>query len=316
MKQLELLFCIILLLLNTSCHDNREVITPSNNEIMDTMEEYYIDEQGDLHVSTSLLTDVLEINALPDSQILEDENQRLLILTDPSDAYQHGILGDDLEATSVTIVQVVQQPRLITKFSVPEGWVIESIGPIWRDWDGDGQKEIILTLSDSTYGAKLVVYDEDGNFLGESPAIGTGYRWRHALDIASFGEDGARLLVDVQTPHIGGIVTFYSWDKVNKSISIEASLAGYSTHDIGSRVLDMFTLAEDIESEQTILILPSQSKTEIAGLRFVSGEIKEEWRIPLGGRISGSLDLIEENGVRMIKAIVDDNREVLIELPE
>ena len=162
----------------------------------------------------------------------------------------------------------------------------------------------------------MALYDENGNLLAESLPIGKGFRWRHALDIASFGENGQRLLADVQTPHIGGIVGFYSWDKENKLLKTEATLQGYSTHDIGSRAMNMYTLVIDGQNEQALLILPNQSKTELAALRLASGVIREEWRIPIGGKLSGDLDLIDDNGVEFIRAIVDNNRVVLLKLPE
>lgn len=309
-----LFFCLILLLFSSAgCKKNLQSDTTKQVE---AMVDYAIVANGDLQIDIGDHTTVLEINALPDGQIMQDERQRLLILTDPTNQYQHGILGDILEATSVTMVQLSDQPAVISKYSVPVDWVIESIRPIWRDWDGDGEREVVLTLSNSTSGSKLVLYDEKGNFLAESLPIGEGFRWRHALDIASFGENGQRLLVDVQTPHIGGVVGFYSWDKVNKVLKTEATLPNYSTHDLGSRAMQMYILMTDEQNEQELLILPNQPKTELAALRFVSGVIHEEWRIPLGGKLSGNLELIEENGVQTIRADVDDNREVLLKLPE
>lgn len=344
MNKIILLFCLILLLGSSiSCNkklepetlevetkeaETKEVITvesntkepnttePNTTEQLGTIGDYNINNNGDLEITIGEQRTVLNIDALPDNLILEDEKQRLLILTDPTSQYQHGILGDDIEASSVTIVQLSDQPKVISKFSVPEDWVIESILPIWSDWDGDGVREVVLTLSNNTSGAKLVLYDENGNLLAESLPIGKGFRWRHALTIASFGENGQKLLVDVQTPHIGGIVGFYSWDKEEKLLRTEASLPGYSTHDIGSRSMEMYTLLNDEFSEQVLLILPNQSKTELAALRINSGTIDEEWRIPIGGTLSGNLELIDENGVHTIRAIIDNNQEVLLKLPE
>jgi hypothetical protein len=341
MKKILLFFCMILLLsFSISCKknlpttttntietmndydivadndlSNKENLQTNDTEESDLVDAYAIMSNGDLQIKINNETKILEIDALPDSQIIEDEYQRLLILSNPTDQYQHGILGDDLEASSVTIVQLSEQPTIIIQFSVPMDWVIESIHPIWTDWDSDGEREIILTLSNSTSGSKLVMYDEKGNVLAESLPIGRGSRWRHALEIAPFGEHGQMLLVDVQTPHIGGIVSFYSWDKNEKLIKMETSISGYSTHDIGSRLMHMYSLMLDENNEQTLLILPTQSKTEIAALRLISGEIQEEWRIPLGGKLSGNLELIDTDGVLSIHTIVDENIEVLIKLP-
>lgn len=313
MKQFTLFICLVLLF-TSACSQNNLQLEPLKK--VEAVDHYAILANGDLQIKIGKQTSILEVNALPDSQILQDEHRRLLILSDPSDQYQHGILGDVLEATSVTLVQLSDQPAIISQFSVPEDWVIESILPIWSDWDGDGQREIVLTLSNSTSGAKLVLYDEKGNVLAESQPIGTGNRWRHALAIASFGEHGERYLVDVVTPHIGGIVNYYSWDKENKDLKPEASLTGYSTHDIGSRFMHMYALVRDEQTEQVLLLVPNQSKTKLVALRFVSGVIQEEWSIPLEGKLSGNLELGHENARRVIRALVDDNREVVLDLPE
>ena len=314
MKKLTLFFCLILLLFSSACY--KANLQPETTKQIEEMDDYAILANGDLQVKKDNQTTNLKINALLDSHIRQDEHQRLLILSDPSDQYKHGILGDAIEATSVTMVQLSEQPAVISKFSVPEGWVIESIRPIWSDWDGDGERETVLTLSNSTVGAKLVLYDETGNILAESLPIGKGFRWRHTLDISSFDENGQRLLVDVQTPHIGGIVSFYSWDKEKKVLKTEATLLGYSTHYIGSRDMHMYTLVTEEQNEQVLLILPNQTKTELAALRFASGEIHEEWSLPLEGRLTGNIELIDKDDVQAIRAIVDNNRKVFLDIPE
>lgn len=313
MKNILLLLGLTLVLtMGTACENNIQTIAIEDGQIKT---RYSILPNGDLQITKDNQASILEINALPDSQIIQDDKNRILLLSHPTSQYKHGILGDDIEAKSVTIVELSEEPVVVSQFSVPEGWVIESILPIWSDWDDDGTREIVLTLSNSTSGAKLVLYDEMGNVLAESDSIGKGYRWRHTLEIASFGEMGQKLLVEVQTPHIGGIVGYYSWDKESQKLEKEVSITGFSTHDIGSRVMKMYALMNDPNSDQVLLIVPSQSKTEISALKLESGKIQEIWRLPLGGRLSGKLEHTEKEGGQVIKAVVDDNQEVFIELP-
>ncbi len=310
-KTLLIIFIIFLLISSTGCASN---LQPDILKEAPTAEGYSITDNGELHIISENRTTVLDINALPDSQILENDNGKLLVLSDPSDKYTHGISGDKLEPTSVTLISLTDEPSVISSFSVPEDWVIESIRPIWCDWDGDGELDIVLTLSNAMFGAKLALYDESGNLLAESGPIGTGFRWRHALDIAAFGEDGELLLVDIITPHIGGIVTFYSWDKENNSLTTVASLSGYSTHDIGSRAMGMFALLPNEPNNQISLIVPSQSKTELAALRFVSGSIQKEWRLPLGGTLTGNIELVEFESGWAIQAVVDGAK-LVVDIP-
>ena len=74
------------------------------------------------------------------------------------------------------------------------------------------------------------------------PAIGRGNRWRHQIAVAPFGPNGERELVDVLTPHIGGVVEFYRM--VGDRIEIVATVPGFTSHVIGSRNLDLALAAD------------------------------------------------------------------------
>jgi len=63
----------------------------------------YLDPAGNLIVQQSEITSTLAINALPDARLLVDEEERLVLLTDPTSRYAHGVLGDRLEAGSITL---------------------------------------------------------------------------------------------------------------------------------------------------------------------------------------------------------------------
>jgi hypothetical protein len=145
----------------------------------------WIDEDGYLHLHEGNQDHKLDIPVLPDARIAQDERERLLLLSNPTKAYDHGVLGDDLEAGGVILVETEPEFRVAEHFMVPGGLVIEGIVPIWVDLDGDGSREIILTASDRINGARLLVYSEDGVLVAESDPIGRGYRWLHQLAVAS-----------------------------------------------------------------------------------------------------------------------------------
>lgn len=79
----------------------------------------------------------------------------------------------------------------------------------WEDLNGDGQREIIVTLSNAQVGTRIITFREDGGLLAEGPSVGIGFRWRHQLLVPPFGETGKSLLAVVRTPHIGGMLEFY-----------------------------------------------------------------------------------------------------------
>jgi hypothetical protein len=171
----------------------------------------YLDESGNLKIQKAGEVTTLPINAQLDARILVDENGRLLLQTDPTDEYGHGIMGDKLEGSSMTLVATEPEVEIIRKIPASPGYVLEGIAPIWVDFNGDGELEIIVTRSNANVGAQIMVVDEFGNLLAEGPAIGRGGRWRHQLSAGPFGPNGEMELVDVLTPHIGGPTEFFKW---------------------------------------------------------------------------------------------------------
>ena len=149
----------------------------------------YIADNGDLQILA--LGDAvarLPVNALPDARILSDGTGRVLLLAGPTTDYDHNVLGDNVEASQIVLVDA-QTPAVITTIDV-QGGVVEGIAPLWADLNGDGEREIIVTVSNAQGGARIVAYSEAGEVVAEGPPIGTGYRWRHQLAVAPFGPNG------------------------------------------------------------------------------------------------------------------------------
>jgi len=132
----------------------------------------YIDNEGHLVVSSVSGAIRLPVAALPDTRILMDDGQRLLMLTDPTTRYLHGVLGDTTEAASFTIVDTQGEPRVVAKVSVGDNEVIEGTSLLWVDVNGDQEREIVATVSASGQGARLRIYRESGETIAQGPAIG------------------------------------------------------------------------------------------------------------------------------------------------
>lgn len=229
---------------------------------------------------------------LPDTRVRADGNGRYLFLSDPTGDYAHGVLGDATEARGVALVDSDGRARRVVEIAPPA--VIEGIGPLWVDWNGDGEREIIVTESDAAAGARLVLISEEGERLAEGPAIGQGGRWRHQLAVAPFGPAGERELAVVRTPHIGGVVEYYRWS--DDRLEIVATLPGYSTHRIGSRNLEM-AVAGDLDGDDRVeLLVPTQGMDALAGLHRTSEGAEEEWRVVLPSRLNSNLAAVELSG--------------------
>ena len=255
----------------------------------------FIDSEGDLVVwQNGSEAGRLAVDALPDARLLVDEQERVLLLTKPSSRYPHGIAGDRLEATEITLLETHPSLKAVTRISIPGQRVVEGISPIWADLNGDGRREIIVTISDSEQGAQVVVYSESGDQLAAGPAVGRGNRWRHQIAVAPFGVNGELELAEVLTPHIGGIAGFYRLD--GESLNLVAQQAGVTSHTIGSRNLDM-GIAGDLDGDgQPELVVFDQSFTEFTAMRRTVDGIEIAWQTPVGGKAATNLASVNLDG--------------------
>jgi hypothetical protein len=248
----------------------------------------FIHESGDLVLwEAGAERARLAVDALPDARLLVDEAERLLFLSGPTTRYGHGALGDALEAVSITLVETLPEPRVAWTIRLPEPQVVEGIAPIWADVDGDGVREIVVTVSDADQGAQVVVYDETGARVATGPAIGQGYRWRHQVAVGDFGPGGETELVDVLTPHIGGVVEFYRME--GEVLRILARVPGYSSHGLGSRNLDMAAAGDWDGDGRVELLVPNQARDQLGGIRRTAEGATVAWTVPVGGRVRTNL---------------------------
>jgi len=265
---------------DASIHASPALLTPEGRIA-------YVDNSGDLVIRDGDVDFHLSVNALPDARILVDEEERILLLTDPTDRYGHGVLGDDLEAAGIALIETRPTPQVVLHIDIPAPAVVEGLAPIWADLTGNGRREILVTLSDEAQGARIAAFDEDGSQIATGPAIGQGYRWRHQIAVVPFGPLGEIEIVDVLTPHIGGTVEFYQL--VDDTLDIAARVSGYTSHRIGSRNLDM-AVAGDFDGDgRTELLLPNQALTELGAVRHTPTGARIVWTLPLNQRIGTNL---------------------------
>jgi hypothetical protein len=269
----------------------------------------YIASNGELVMNDADSQTRLPINALLDSRILVDESDRLLVLIEPTTRYDHGIAGDEFEASAIMLIQTEPELRITQIIPIAAPDVIEGISAIWADIDNDGTRDIIVTLSNNQTGARIVAYREDGTLLAESKPIGLGHRWRHQIAVAQFEPNKPPLLVDVRTPHIGGIVEFFQLNEGKLDVVME--IRGYSTHSIGSRNLDT-ALAGDFNNDGIIeLLAPDQGHGNLS-IISLDGMIAT---LPLDGVLTSNLSAAELDGKLYVGAGTQGNLKVWIPDP-
>ena len=260
--------------------------------IPETHQTAFIDPQGNLDFvdSAGSPAGVLGVNALPDARILLDENGRLLLLADPTTDYAHGILGDEIEARSIVLIDSQPHPKISNRIAIVGDLVFEGLAPLWADLNGDGRSEIIVTASNATQGAQILVFDESGEQIAAGLAIGQGYRWRHQIAVAPFGPNGELELVEVLTPHLGGIVNFYQLR--DDRLDVVAQLPGYTSHVIGTRNLDMAAAGDFDGDGQPEILLPSQDLQTLAGIHRTISGAEVAWSLPLSGRLTTNIGAV------------------------
>jgi hypothetical protein len=189
---------------------------------------------------------------------------------DPTTRYNHGALGDAIEAGSLAAVDDTGQRFTLR---LPEHLVYEDITPRLADLDGDGRNEIITIRTDVEAGAAVAVYGIVNSILVEvaaTPPIGRKNRWLSIAAIGKFLGTHGREIAIVKTPHIGGQLELLVFAEGMLKPKYP-TISGVTTHVIGSRHLTL-AIAHDLDGEGTDeLVIPSQSRTSIYVLNLKSG---------------------------------------------
>lgn len=288
---------------------------PSTNPIaLEDGAQAYIDRDGRLRLTRQGAEYSLEVDALPDARILSDGEGRLLFLSTPTSEYPHGVLGDAIEAKTITQVGTNDPPSVLRVIQIDPGDVIEGISPIWVDLDGDGEREIIVTQSNARSGARLVVYREDGSLYASSGPIGQGFRWRQQLAVGQFIGGGGQEIAVIRTPHIGGVIEIYAVE--GDKLVIQGELSGYSSHQIGSRNLDSAVAGDFDGSGQIEIVVPDQSQTTIAGVEWTQAGLNVAWEVPLDGHLSTNIAAVQLLGDGLALGVGHDQNLLRVWLPQ
>ena len=185
-------------------------------------------------------------------------------LSNATEIYDHGVLGDAIEASALRALTTVNGP--CDKVWLGGTAVFEDVTPRIADVTGDGLNDIVVVETDLAKGAQLAVYGlADGTFgkLAATPHIGRRHRWLAPAGIADFDGDAVRDVAYVETPHIGG--TLMIWSFAGGEPRRLARAPGFSNHRIGEN-----TIAGGVRDcgAGPELVLPSAdwSKTLVARL--------------------------------------------------
>lgn len=187
----------------------------------------------------------------------------------PTARYDHGILGDAIEAGCIMAKDTSGQTL---QFTLPETNVFEDITPRLADIDGDGQNDIIVILTSLQKGASLAILgQQDGGLIiiAQTPYIGRSHRWLSPAGIADFDGDGQMEIAFVRTPHIGGTLEFWGFD--GNRFHQHKALKGFSNHKIGLTRVSTSRLKDFDGDGITDLALPNSNWAQIRIISLAKG---------------------------------------------
>ncbi|HET8576295.1 MAG TPA: FG-GAP-like repeat-containing protein [Methylomirabilota bacterium] len=254
----------------------------------------------------------LDVRALPDARITVgdvdgDGAPEAVLLTEPTDRYAHGILGDRLEAGSVTVIGLAAYSlELKSRYSLPAPAVFEDLVPILAPNSGP-LPTILLSRSAPGQGTSPVAlgWREGGLvLLAEGPGQGHSHRWVHVIGAADLSGTGASEVAAVVTPHIGGVLTAYR--KVGAALVRIARAPGYSSHAIGSRNLEQALIADLDGNGVPEIVVPRHGREAIAGVELQGDRFVERYALELRGPARSNLVAADLDGDGLLDLAVAD----------
>ena len=241
--------------------------------------------------------------AIPDARVTVGRRDiQEAWLTRPTRRYDHGILGDAIEAGGLA----ARDPRgRRVELVLPEGEVFEDRMARLVDLDGDGRDEMVVVHTYLDRGAALAIYARRGAGAGErilrlaeSAPIGSPHRWLNPAVAADFDGDGRMEIAWVETPHIGGILRLARLEGKGEARALRplGELPGFSNHEAGSPVLQGAVTFDWDGDGRPDIILPGAKRRSIKVVSWKAGRLKLIDSMDIGGRIDSPLIAADLDG--------------------
>ena len=233
---------------------------------------------------------VPSLQVLPDARIVQSEDGSVAVLSSPSRRYDHGVIGDGLEAERISVLEPGGGGYELGAEIRPEsGGVFEGLSPLWFR-PAPGKDELLaVTESVTELGSRISVYDRGGDLVAAGPFVGAPQKWRHLISAGPFGPDGETEIVAMRTPHIGGTTEFYRLNQDQGTLEIAATGQGYPSHTIYSRNLDAARAGDFDNDGAWELVVPNAAYTGLVAVRHTQSGVKPVWTLPLNGTLATNI---------------------------
>lgn len=154
----------------------------------------------------------------------------------PTAIYDHGILGDAIEAGFLHVTGDLATPTSCndTAIAAGDGHVFEDTTARLADLDGDGRNEVIAVRTSLTQGAQLAIYglrDGELTLLATTPYIGQTHRWLAPIGVGDIDGDGRVEVAYIDRPHLARVMRVWRFD--GAGLTEAYKVAGLTNHRIG-----------------------------------------------------------------------------------
>ncbi|MGB3279567.1 MAG: VCBS repeat-containing protein [Pseudorhodobacter sp.] len=185
-------------------------------------------------------------------------------LTQTTDRYDHGILGDALEWGGLRIETALGAVEV----TLPQTRVFEDVEARVADLDGDGAAEVLVVETDMARGASLAVYDAKGKVTA-TRYIGRTHRWLAPLGVGDLDGDGLPEIAYVDRPHLAKELVIVQYR--GRKLAQVGRISGLTNHRIGDK-----TIAGGLRNcgQGGEAILANSDWTKVMAVRLQSQSLK------------------------------------------